>query len=246
MRDAEGGQASVRMALPLWWIETIRQTSTARIGTPTGPGRGPSCVDHCHDAGVIRQPDVASPSVHKPQWESHMTPIVPARDGERMLTHSNGQDWLVSWHPVDDPQKGKAHGAAGICVTAANEMVLISHDGEHWGFPAGRPEGTEAIEETLRREMLEEACVTVIGSRLLGYSRSECVRGRELGLVLIRSYWRAEVRLQEWEPEFEIRHRRVVPESEAKKYVRDPDLAATRVSFRALDEAVAGDGPRPS
>ncbi|MFC5830600.1 NUDIX hydrolase [Nonomuraea insulae] len=174
-----------------------------------------------------------------------MTSIVPAHDGERMLTHSNGQDWLVSWHPVDDPQEGKPHGAAGICVTAAKEMVLISHDGEHWGFPAGRPEGTETIEETLRREMLEEACVTVIGSRLLGYSRSECVRGHELGLVLIRSYWRAEVRLQEWEPEFEIQHRRLVPESEAKKYVRDPDLAATRVSFRALEEAVAGDGPWP-
>ncbi|GGS85365.1 hypothetical protein ACFFV7_47130 [Nonomuraea spiralis] len=94
--------------------------------------------------------------------------------------------------------------------------------------------------------MLEEACVAVIGSRLLGYSRSECVRGRELGLVLIRSYWRAEVRLEEWAPEFEIQHRRLVPESEAKTYVRDPDLAATRVSFRALDAAATGDGLGPS
>ncbi|WP_221762140.1 NUDIX hydrolase [Nonomuraea sp. WAC 01424] len=175
-----------------------------------------------------------------------MTAIVPARDGERMLTHSNGQDWHVSWHSVDDPQEGRPHGAAGICVTAPDELVLISHDGEHWGFPAGRPEGTETIEETLGREMLEEACVTVIGSRLLGYSRSECVRGRELGLVLIRSYWRAEVRLEEWAPEFEIQHRRLVPESEAKTYVRDPDLAATRVSFRALDVAATGDGLGPS
>lgn len=175
-----------------------------------------------------------------------MASFVPARDGERMPVRSNGQDWQVSWHPADDPPEGRAHGAAGICVTAADELVLISHDGEHWGFPAGRPEGTETVEETLRREMLEEACVTVIGSRLLGYSRSECVRGRELGLVLVRSYWRAEVRLAKWAPEFEIRHRRVVPESEAKKHVRDPDLAATRISFRALEEAGAGDGHRPS
>ncbi|MFG1947803.1 NUDIX hydrolase [Nonomuraea sp. NPDC048826] len=171
-----------------------------------------------------------------------MTSIVPARDGERMPAHANGQDWQVSWHPVDDPQEGRPHGAAGICVTAAHELVLISHDGEHWGFPAGRPEGTETIEETLRREMREEACVTVVASRLLGYCRSACVRGHELGLVLIRSYWRAEVRLEEWAPEFEIQHRRVVPGSEAKRYVRDPVPAATRVSFRALEEAAIGEG----
>ncbi|MFI7466828.1 NUDIX hydrolase [Nonomuraea sp. NPDC049646] len=172
-----------------------------------------------------------------------MAALVAARDGERMPMRSNGQDWLVSWHPVDDPQEGRSNGAAGVCVTAAGGLVLISHDGEHWGFPAGRPEGTETIEETLRREMLEEACVTVTGSRLLGCSRSECVRGRELGLVLVRSYWRAEVRLDDWAPRFEIRHRRVVPVSEAKKYVRDPDPAATRISFRALDEAADAFSP---
>ncbi|MFI6817265.1 NUDIX hydrolase [Nonomuraea sp. NPDC050328] len=168
-----------------------------------------------------------------------MTSIAPARDGERMVTHSNGQDWVVSWHPVDDPPEGEPHGAAGVCVTAGGEMVLISHDGEHWGFPAGRPEGAESVEETLRREMLEEACVTVVGSRLLGYSRSECVRGHELGLVLVRSYWRAEVRVLEWRPEFEVQHRRLVPEGEAEEHVRDPDQAATRISFRALEEAAA-------
>lgn len=42
MLTAASRQASARVTLPLWWIETIRQTSTARIGTPAGPGRGPS------------------------------------------------------------------------------------------------------------------------------------------------------------------------------------------------------------
>src|SRR5690348_746648 len=120
---------------------------------------------------------------------------VPARDQEVMATHSNGQDWLVSWHPVDDEPTGKAHGAAGICVAEPDQLVLISHDGVHWGFPAGRPEGPETIEETLRREMREEACVEVLAERLLGFARSECVKGHEEGLVLVRSYWRAEVRV---------------------------------------------------
>lgn len=160
-----------------------------------------------------------------------------ARDWEEMRSRANGQDWIVSWHPRQIPPDGAPHGAAGVCVTADAQLVLISHDGKHRGFPAGRPEGNERIEETLRREMLEEACVVVVRARLLGFARSTCVRGRQEGLVLVRSYWRAEVELKPWQPEFEIRHRRVVPAAEAKRHVRDPDAAATRISFRPLDEA---------
>ena len=78
-------------------------------------------------------------------------------------------------------------------------------------LPAGRPEGEETLEETLRRELREEACVEVLTARLLGYTRGKCVQGREQGLVLVRSVWRADVRILAWEPELEIEHRLVVP-----------------------------------
>ncbi|BCJ68982.1 NUDIX hydrolase [Polymorphospora rubra] len=164
----------------------------------------------------------------------------PAGDLAEMVTRSNGQDWSVSWHPGPTAPAGRSHGAAGICLTDAAELVLVSHDGEHWGFPAGRPEGAESPLETLRREMREEACVVVRDARLLGHSRSRCLRGHERGLVLVRSYWRAEVELLAWRPEFEIRHRLVVPVGRAKNVVRDPDAAATRIALRALDEAGVG------
>lgn len=64
-------------------------------------------------------------------------------------------------------------------------LVLISHDGDHWGFPAGRPEENEQPEETLVREVLEEACALVTDYRLLGFSRSLCIEGHERGLVLV-------------------------------------------------------------
>ncbi|HEX9335085.1 MAG TPA: NUDIX domain-containing protein [Pseudonocardiaceae bacterium] len=165
--------------------------------------------------------------------------IVSAPDGEVMPSHSGGQDWLVSWHSATSEPVGRPHGAAGVCV-ATDQLVLISPDGIHWGFAAGRPEPGETIEETLRREMLEEACVRVVGQRLLGFARSECVEGHEKGLVLVRSYWRAEVEIQPWDPRFEIRHRKVVAASDAKIEVRDPDEVATRISHRALDEAGLG------
>lgn len=162
--------------------------------------------------------------------------IAPAVDGEQMPHHSGGQDWIVSWHPPSDEPVGKPHGAAGVCV-AGDQLVLIGPDGVHWGFPAGRPEGEETIEQTLRRELAEEACVTVAAERLLGYARSHCVAGHEQGLVLVRSYWRAEVTIEPWRPEFEIRHRKIIALGDAGTVVRDPDEIGTRLSHRALVEA---------
>src|SRR5262245_38409554 len=103
-----------------------------------------------------------------------------------MPSRSAGQDWLVSWHPPADVPDGLRHGAAGVCV-AGDQLVLISPDGDQWGFPAGRPEGEETFEETLRREVWEEACARVTAARLLGFARGECVAGHEEGRVLVRS-----------------------------------------------------------
>ncbi|MGI8576976.1 MAG: hypothetical protein ACR2KG_03465 [Nocardioidaceae bacterium] len=63
------------------------------------------------------------------------------------------------------------------------------------------------------------------------------MKGHEYGLVLVRSFWRPDVRLDAWEPEFEIDHRRIVSASEGTRYVRDPDAAAIRIHLRALVEA---------
>ena len=89
--------------------------------------------------------------------------------------------------------------------------MLITHDGKSWDFPGGRPEGGESWEETLRREMREEACVEVKEAKLLGFSRGVCTRGHEKGLVLVRSFWLASVQLEKWVPQHEILARKLVP-----------------------------------
>jgi len=85
-------------------------------------------------------------------------------------------------------------------------------------------------------EVLEEACATVVGARLLGFCRSACVAGPQEGQVLVRSLWRAEVELGPWEPRFEVSHRRVVAASEVIDQVTMADGLA-RIVSRALHEA---------
>jgi ADP-ribose pyrophosphatase YjhB (NUDIX family) len=133
-----------------------------------------------------------------------------AADGVQIPIRSGGQQWLVSWHPPPEPPDGTPHGAEGVCVTAAGDIVVISPDGTIWDLPAGRPEPGETWEETLRREMDEEACATITGARLLGFTRGQCVTGPERGRVLVRSVWRADVDPRPWEARFEIAARRVV------------------------------------
>ena len=158
-----------------------------------------------------------------------------AADGQPILIRSAGQDWLVSWHPPPDPPEGIPHGAEGVCVTPSGDVVLISTDGQTWDLPAGRPEPGETWEDTLRREMLEEACATVVVARLLGFGRGECIAGPEQGRVIVRSMWRADVELGPWEPQFEIPHRRVVAPAELDAVFAAHPFAA--IIRRELDEA---------
>lgn len=151
------------------------------------------------------------------------------------MVHADDGDWIVSWHPPLTPPDGTPHGAAGLCVTGDGAVVIVSADGQHWDLPQGRPEEGETWEETLRREMWEEACVAVGQARLLGFCRSACVAGPQTGRILVRSLWCAEVQLASWEPQFEIAHRRTVPAVEIIDHLTIPDSFA-RIVSRALRE----------
>src|SRR5260370_33205263 len=94
-----------------------------------------------------------------------------ARDGEDFLVRSNRGDWLIAWHSPIAAPVGKVHGANAFCVTARGGVVLISGDGERWGWPGGRLEGNESWAQTLRREILEETCAIGVHARVRGFCR---------------------------------------------------------------------------
>jgi ADP-ribose pyrophosphatase YjhB (NUDIX family) len=149
-----------------------------------------------------------------PESSGFISAMNIARDAEEWTVRSNGGDWSIAWYPPTAVPSGIPHGANAFCLTADRGVVLISGDGERWGWPGGRPEEGESWEETLRREVLEEACAVVLDARLLGFCRGVCLTGAEQHRVLVRSIWLATVELLPWEPRFEIMYRRVVPATE--------------------------------
>jgi len=83
---------------------------------------------------------------------------------------------------------------------------------------------------------MEEACSLVTDTRLLGYCRSHCCQGVERGLVLVRAIWRAKVELLDWDPRFEIKHRKMVTEDEA---IAQTPMAYQPIWRRAFAEMAA-------
>jgi ADP-ribose pyrophosphatase YjhB (NUDIX family) len=168
-----------------------------------------------------------------------------AGDGRDLVVSSNGQDWRVGWYPPPDAPPGTPHGAAAVCVSG-DRVVLVSGDGRRWGLPGGRPEQGERWMDTLRREVAEEACAVVTSARLLGFTRGRCVQGPEEGLLLVRSMWLAQVRLERWAPQFEIAHRRLVPAHEALRSVTIAEPSVGPIYRRMFREAAIASADRRS
>jgi ADP-ribose pyrophosphatase YjhB (NUDIX family) len=133
-----------------------------------------------------------------------------AQDAIAWQVSSGAEQWRIAWYPPPDPPEGMPHGSSAV-AWADDQVVLISSDGDHWGFPGGRPEDGEGWLDVLRREIQEEACATVTGQRLLGFSKGQCIEGEHFGLVLVRAWWSATVDLEAWRPQHEITHRKLVP-----------------------------------
>jgi NUDIX domain len=159
----------------------------------------------------------------------------PAEDAKEVFLESGGQKWAVAWHPPGAVPPGQPHGCNALCVSGP-DVVLISPDGQRWGWPGGHPLDGESWEDTLRREVLEETCATVVEARLLGFTRSVCLEGHQQGLVLVRCIWRADVHVLPWNPQFEIKWRTVMPAADVGRYFW-MDKGSEPIAHRALIEA---------
>lgn len=127
------------------------------------------------------------------------------------LTDSSGT-WKVSLHAPDDRPEGAPHGSEAICMIDDATTVLVRNTSGRLNTPGGHPEHGESSEETMIREVREEAVAKVTSWQLIAFARSECLEGERKGHVMVRDMYVARVELLPWkQPPFEIVERLLVP-----------------------------------
>jgi ADP-ribose pyrophosphatase YjhB (NUDIX family) len=123
-----------------------------------------------------------------------------------------GRRVVISWLELPYiPPRELTTQSYGICFTAKNEIVLVSYDGIYWNLPGGQLFPGESLEEGLSREVMEEACATVIAHEYIGCQRVEDPEhaNPEQRFHYQARFW-TRVELHDWAPKFEIIERRLV------------------------------------
>lgn len=133
-----------------------------------------------------------------------------------MTTHhtlaDSGGTWRVSLHTPDERPEGEPHGSEAICMIDDATTVLVRTVEGRLNTPGGHPEAGDTSEETMIREVREEACAEVTSWQLIAYARSECLKGERKGTVMVRDMYVARVEMLPWvRPGGEIAERLMVP-----------------------------------
>lgn len=79
---------------------------------------------------------------------------------------------FVDWKDLtNEERKYPVTQASCVCYDDSGKVLIISDKLGKWGIPGGKPEVGETLEETAKREVLEEACVEIENLKLIGFRK---------------------------------------------------------------------------
>lgn len=133
----------------------------------------------------------------------------------------DGREVFLEWIESESvPENIKISQVVGYCFDDAGRILIIKNK-RGWGFPGGHPEPGERPEDTLRREVAEEAYITLKDPRLIGYMevkdpKNESVEGTHY--IQLRYLAKIET-VNEFKKEFETSERDFVDITSLSQYV---------------------------
>jgi len=151
-----------------------------------------------------------------------------------------GRELTLTWLEADVvPQNLKVSQVSGYCLDNDNKVLIVKND-HGWGLPGGHPEEGESTEQSLRREISEEANVTISSFKLLGYvevndPQNESIEGR--AYAQLRFICRL-AEINEFSAEFETSERAFVSIAELPNYITWMATSATgRAQYESFFKA---------
>jgi 8-oxo-dGTP pyrophosphatase MutT (NUDIX family) len=146
--------------------------------------------------------------------------------------------WFTLMAPGWMPPVAEVTQTLGICFTDDRQVVLVTWDGQEWTFPGGSVESGETLEETLIREVAEEACATVTASRYLACQHIADPLNTFGATSFYQTRWWARVTLDPWQPEHEMVDRRLVP---PERVLETLCWTEKEIAGRLLEQALDAD-----
>ena len=146
---------------------------------------------------------------------------------------------IVEWLPAPfTPPRDLVTQASGVCFTSDGEIVLVAGAKRAWSLPGGHTEWGETLEETLAREVREEACAEICRCVYLGAQQVHDPQNPDgLTRYYQARFW-ARVRLEPFAPQFERLYRVCVAPS---AFLTTLQWSTTRIAQALLEAALAAE-----